>query len=93
MAKQTMPITGVAYSAWLFWDGRKDSMWSQALGPLEDAVEHGGNRTQYVHLIAEHYREPYEAIFGPLPDLSHLPLSAGPVDDGGPSASQREWCP
>ena len=79
--RRTMPLAGTAHSPWLFWDGRADSLWAQALGPLESAVEHGGNRTQYVHLVAEHYREPYEAIFGPLPDLSHLPPSAGPVDD------------
>lgn len=79
--RRTMPLAGTAYSPWLFWDGRADSLWAQALQPLESAVEHGGNRTQYAHLIAEHYREPYEAIFGRLPDLSHLPLNAGPVED------------
>ena len=41
-----MPIAGAAHSPWLFWDGRKDSLWSQALGPLEDAAEHGSNRTR-----------------------------------------------
>jgi cytochrome c peroxidase len=40
--RRTMPIVGAAYSPWLFWDGRKDSLWSQALGPLEDPAEHGG---------------------------------------------------
>jgi len=79
--RRTMPLAGAAYSPWLFWDGRKDSLWAQALGPLESAVEHGGNRTQYAHLIAGQYRAEYEALFGALPDLSHLPTSAGPVDD------------
>ena len=37
-----MPVMGAAHSPFLFWDGRKDSLWSQALGPLEDAAEHGG---------------------------------------------------
>lgn len=86
--RRTMPLAGAAYSPWLFWDGRKDSLWSQALGPLESAVEHGGNRTQYAHLIAAHYRSEYEAVFGMLPDLSHLPASAGPVDD---AAARRAW--
>jgi cytochrome c peroxidase len=79
--RRAMTIVGTAYSPWLFWDGRKDSQWAQALGPLENPVEHGGNRTQYTHLIAQHYRAEYEAIFGPLPDLSGLPASAGPVAD------------
>ena len=82
--RRTMPIAGTAYSPWMFWDGRKDSQWAQALGPLESAVEHGGNRTFYAHLIDEHYRAEYEAIFGKLPDLSdqsRFPEAAGPVED------------
>jgi cytochrome c peroxidase len=79
--RRTMTIVGTAYSPWLFWDGRKDSQWAQALGPLESSVEHGGNRTQYAHLIGAHYRADYEALFGALPDLARLPPSAGPVDD------------
>src|SRR5829696_9969344 len=65
--RRTMPIAGTAYSPWMFWDGRKDSHWAQALGPLESPVEHGGNRTRYAHLIAEFYAAEYTALFGPLP--------------------------
>ncbi len=79
--RRTMPIAGTAYSPWLFWDGRKDSQWAQALGPMESPVEHGGNRTYYAHLIDEYYRAEYEAIFGPMPDVSRLPRNAGPVAD------------
>jgi len=79
--RRTMPIAGVAHSPFLFWDGRKDSVWAQALGPLESSVEHGGNRTQYAHLIAEQYRTAYEGVFGPLPRIDHLPPQAGPVTD------------
>jgi cytochrome c peroxidase len=79
--RRTMPVAGTARSAWLFWDGRKDSQWAQALGPLESPVEHGGTRALYAHVIAEHYPEEYERIFGPLPDLAGVPRKAGPVDD------------
>lgn len=79
--RRTMPIAGMAYAPFLFWDGRKDSLWAQALGPLESAVEHGGDRTQYAHVIAEHYAAEYEAVFGPLPDLQDLPPHAAPVAD------------
>jgi len=68
-ARRTMPITSTAYSPFLFWDGRKDSQWAQALGPLESPVEHGGNRLQYAQIVARHYRDDYERVFGPLPDL------------------------
>jgi cytochrome c peroxidase len=33
--RRTMPIGGMAHSPFLFWDGRKDGLWAQALGPLE----------------------------------------------------------
>lgn len=83
-ARKTMTIIGSAYSPWLFWDGRKDSQWAQALGPLESAVEHGGTRTQYAHVTDEFYREEYESIFGVLPDFSdrkRYPDQTGPVDE------------
>ncbi|HEU0202752.1 MAG TPA: cytochrome c peroxidase [Burkholderiaceae bacterium] len=86
--RRTMTVIGTAHSPWQFWDGRKDSQWAQALGPLESPVEHGGNRTQYAHLVAEHYRSEYEAIFGPMPDLAALPAHAGPVQD---PAARAAW--
>lgn len=89
--RRTMPLAGAAYSPWLFWDGRKDSLWAQALGPLESPVEHGGTRTQYAWVLWEHYRAEYEALFGPLSDLAdttRFPPAAGPVPD---PAAQAAW--
>jgi cytochrome c peroxidase len=79
--RRAMPIAGMAHSPFLFWDGRKDSQWAQALGPLESAVEHGGNRAQYAHVVADHYAAEYERVFGALPDLSRVPREAGPVEN------------
>ena len=79
--RRTMTIVGTAYSPWLFWDGRKDSQWAQALGPLENPVEHGGDRTFYAHLIDQYYRSEYEDVFGPMPDVNQLPEHAGPTPD------------
>lgn len=87
-ARRTMPIASTAWSPWMFWDGRKDSQWAQALGPLESAVEHGGTRAMYARLVATHYRAPYEALFGPLPDLHAVPSNAGPVAD---AAARAAW--
>jgi cytochrome c peroxidase len=95
-ARRTMPIAGTAYSPWLFWDGRKDSQWAQALGPLESPVEHGGSRTQYAHVLDQHYRAEYEALFGPLPGLSdtaRFPASAGPVADAGARGAWDRMAP
>jgi cytochrome c peroxidase len=80
----TPGIAGVAYSPWFFWDGRVDSQWAQALVPLEDGREHGGDRTFHARMLhdAPAYRAAYEKVFGPLPDLSdrtRFPDRAGPL--------------
>lgn len=87
-SRRAMPIVGSSYSPWLFWDGRKDSLWSQALGPLEDAAEHGGNRARYAHLMQAYYRSDYEALFQALPDLMSVPRDAAPT---GTAAEVSAW--
>ncbi len=84
--RNTRSIVGAAYSPWQYADGRKDSLWSQALAPLEDINEHGGTRMQYARFIASdtQYRKNYEDIFGPLPDFSdsaRFPADAAPSSD------------
>ncbi|MFI5241766.1 MAG: cytochrome-c peroxidase, partial [Gemmatimonadales bacterium] len=86
-SRRTMPIAGTAHSSWYFWDGRADSQWAQALGPLENPVEHGGDRTQYARTMAREYRAEYESIFGPLPSLAGVPAHASPVADSGSEAA------
>ncbi len=76
--RRTMPIEGAAHFPFLFWDGRKDSLWSQALGPLENPAEHGADRTMVVRLTLAAYKEEYEALFGPAPDLNGAPDHAMP---------------
>jgi cytochrome c peroxidase len=87
-SRRTMPVVAAGYSPFLFWDGRKDSLWSQALGPLEDPAEHGGNRLAYAHLLKAHYRTEYEAVFGAMPDLGRLPKEASPL---GTPAQRAIW--
>ena len=85
-ARNAPSLIGASFSPWLYWDGRKDSLWSQALSPLEDHNEHGGSRLQYARLVwaDPDYHAAYEAIFGALPDFSdagRFPAAAGPVSD------------
>jgi cytochrome c peroxidase len=54
---------------WQFWDGRMDSLWSQALGPPESAVEMGGTRAGIAFMIFDRYRDQHERVFGPLAEL------------------------
>ncbi|NMM78915.1 cytochrome-c peroxidase [Acidovorax sp. SRB_24] len=86
--RRTMPVMGAAHSPFLFWDGRKDSAWSQALGPMEDPAEHGGNRVAFVKLVLGQYKAQYQAVFGPAPELEKLPEDASP---NGTDAERAAW--
>lgn len=86
--RRTMPVMGAAGAPFLFWDGRKDSLWSQALGPMEDGAEHGGNRVRFIQVLRTHYAAPYQALFGPLPDPTSLPEDASPQ---GSPAERAAW--
>lgn len=89
--RRSMPLIGMAYGSWFFWDGRKDSLWAQALGPIENPVEHGFSRTMCVFVISRHYRQEYEEIFGPLPDNpeDRWPGIARPAPDN--LAALKAW--
>jgi cytochrome c peroxidase len=89
-ARRTMPLRGVGYETWFFWDGRKDSLWSQALGPVESAVEHGFTRSEVAQRIAQNHAAPYADLFGALPeDMADLP-AASPLGDAAAQAAWRE---
>ena len=76
-------LTFAAYARWAFYDGRADSLWSQALGPTESPNEFGSSRLFIAHAIASFYRPQYETLFGPMPpldDLGRFPPSGMPGD-------------
>ena len=64
--RNTPSIVGAAYSPWLYWDGRRDSLWAQALTPLEDPNEHGSNRLIIIAIIVDdrEYWRMYKTLFG-----------------------------
>ncbi|HEX7034664.1 MAG TPA: cytochrome c peroxidase [Pseudomonadales bacterium] len=91
--RNTPSLVGVAYSPWLYWDGRKDSLWSQALAPLENPDEHGTTRVAVAQLVHADpaYRRTYQTLFGPLPaldDTSRFPPAASP---NGSAEGRRAW--
>jgi cytochrome c peroxidase len=67
----------------VFWDGRADSLWSQALFPLEDPREMGSSRLQVAHTLAKNRAGEYAKAFGPLPaldDPARFPPAGKPGD-------------
>ena len=73
-------VRGASMQREFLWDGRADSMWSQALLAIENPVEMDFSRAEVAHYIAAQHRDEYEAVFGPLPDLSEIPARAQPGD-------------
>jgi len=79
-------VVGAAYSPWLFWDGRRDSLWAQALSPLESAAEMGSTRLEVARHAATSpaTRALYARTFGrppPFEDRARFPERAGPFGD------------
>ena len=93
--KRDVPsLWNTAHNRWFFWDGRADSLWSQAAGPLESAAEQDGSRTQFAKIIYadKAYRFAYEKLFGAMPDVSDeqlFPERAKP--SGEDAAAERKW--
>ena len=94
-ARNAPGLIDTAHSQWYFWDGGCDTLWCQAMGPVENAVEMGSSRLFVAHLIGDNaeYTAQYEELFGELPDLSDLsrfPLHARPIpSDPGQEENQR----
>ncbi len=89
-------VLNSVYNDWFFWDGRADSHWMQALGPIEDDAEQAFTRLEVVHLVVEDadLTAAYEATFGPLPDLSdqdRFPPVGRPVPNSPTDERQVAW--
>ena len=92
-SRNTPSLLGVAHNDWFFWDGRKDSLWSQTLEPLENPAEHGMTRTGIARLLLQDqtYRQQFIKLFGKQPAsewLQGLPENATP---NGTLAQLQAW--
>ncbi|MEZ4287375.1 MAG: cytochrome c peroxidase [Polyangiales bacterium] len=74
LGRNTPSIIGAAYQTWFYWDGRRDSLWSQSIVPIEASLEMGKSRLEVLRWLKEQpeYAKQYESIFGALPDLSDI---------------------
>jgi cytochrome c peroxidase len=76
------------------WDGRRDTLWNQALGVMESSQEFNSGRLFIAEQIFRNFRAEYEAIFGAMPALDDAqrfpqldPLEAG--CEAGPVQTAR----
>ncbi len=69
-AKRHVPhLWNICYSRWFFWDGRADSLWSQALISLESPSEMNMKRIDIATLIINtpSLKDNYQRIFTAIP--------------------------
>ena len=80
--RNTPSLWNVAQNRWFFWDGRADSLWSQAFKPIEDASRWTAIGSAWRTTCRR--RRPARALRGvvrPAPDLSdtsRFPRAGGP---------------
>ena len=89
--RNTPALAGSAWSQWQYWDGRRDSLWSQALTPLETKAEMGTNRVAVARLMLQdgNYTQQYEELFGAIAlHSAELTVDASPI---GTDKEKRAW--
>jgi len=67
--RNTQGLLDIADLQWFTWDGRADTLWSQALHPFENPGEMGTTRIELLERIRSipELKHDFEALFGPLP--------------------------
>lgn len=93
LKRHTPGLWNVSQNRWYFWDGRADSLWSQAISSLEAHDEMGSNRVYLARFIQSdaELKAAYEQLFGPIPDCikTALPTSGRPT--GPDNAMIERW--
>lgn len=67
--RRTMTVLDAAHQHWLGWDGRADSLWSQALQPIERDIELGSSRRAAIARVSGDpvLRQRWQQAFGEPP--------------------------
>lgn len=94
--RHTPSLWNVAHHRFFFWDGRADSLWAQALFPIEEPVEMDGSRVAIARLVATdpELRRDYGELFGDPPGgdlVGRLPETARPLPGHPGHEDQKAW--
>jgi cytochrome c peroxidase len=79
-------LVNVAYYRFFGWAEKQDNLWTQASGSPESKDNTAGNRLSFVHMLYDHFKDEYEAVFPDLdpaldasaPDADRFPASGKP---------------
>lgn len=93
--RNTPSLLNLANNRWFYWDGRKDSLWSQSLSPIENDKEMGGSRLRVFRTISAsaEMKRFYSAVFGPLPtiDVPKEINDAKPLENPPENRHHQNW--
>ncbi|MGE0172344.1 MAG: cytochrome-c peroxidase [Oligoflexales bacterium] len=65
--RNTPTIVNSRFWTNFFWDGRASSINLQAIGPVENILEHGITRGRVAQVLYQRYKDEYEQRFGSFP--------------------------
>ncbi len=90
VSRHTPTLLGVAHAEWFYWDGRRDSLWSQSVTPLETTGEMDNNRLAVIRYVLQSsdYGPAYTELAHNGLSLSALPENAGPY---GNTEERSAW--
>lgn len=83
LRRHTMTIFNAGHYRWLMWDGSRDSLWSQALGPMENAMEMASSRLHVVRTVMQLYGTELAQIATLPPDWAELWPTLPPAGQPG----------
>lgn len=87
-------LWNVGFQRWFYWDGRRDSLWSQALSPIEDPSEMGLDRLNVLRRVKSEptLSEYYRTLFGEFPAVLESELiSASPLGQDDQMGWLENW--
>lgn len=98
LSRNAPGLLGAAYHQWFYWDGRRDSLWSQSVTPIESPGEMENNRVDVVRYVLSHpdYADSYSDIGGFVVDIGdrkRFPPGAGPFASSTGKASWFRMTP
>lgn len=90
LQRNSPTLLGASHADWFYWDGRRDSLWAQALTPIETPGEMDSNRTSAVRYVmsSSAHGVRFARLVGTLPPADDLPDAAGPYAG---SAEKAAW--
>lgn len=94
VSRNAPSLVGVAFNQWFYWDGRRDSLWAQALTPFEAAQEMGLTRIEVLQNIANNpiYSGAYNALFDALPEwIIQNKARVKPASPMGSNVEKSAW--